>query len=530
MKRFAALYAALDSTTKTTEKVAALVRYFQEAPAEDAAWALYFLTGNTVPRPASTATLRAWVAEAAELPLWLVEESYHIVGDLAETFALLLPPNPEGNSLGLKALVETSLLPLPGLPEEVRRTALKAMWQTLSQPELFLFMKLITGGLRVGVQRTLLSRALGVVANVPQHQLAHRLMGGVKPTAEYLQQLLDSSDESNDHLQPYPLCLAYALDEPLESLGPREDWQIEWKWDGIRAEVLKRNGEVLIWSRGEEVVTDTFPEVASACARLPGGTVLDGEIVAWNDGMPLPFGELQRRLNRKSVGKKMLQDVPVHLIAYDLLELEGKDRREWPTAERREALEGVVSELASPVVSLSPILPAASWDEIAELRQQSRTVEAEGLMIKRLSAPYGVGRRRGLWWKWKIEPRTCDAVLVYAQRGHGRRAGLYTDYTFAVWKDGTLVPVAKAYSGLTDKEFLEVNRFIRDHTIERFGPVVTVEPQLVFEIAFEGIRVSSRHKAGLALRFPRIARPRPDKTVQDADTVDTLLALVAGPT
>lgn len=529
MKRFAELYAALDRTTKTNEKLRSLEQYFRTAPDEDAAWALYFLSGNTVPRPVSSTTLRLWVAEAAQIDAWLLEESYHIVGDLAETFALLLKPHPVGTDVSLRILVENCLMRLPSLPEEERKHELLTVWQSLTQKESFLFMKLVTGGMRVGIQRTLLSRALAAVSKIPQHQIAHRLMGGITPSPEYLRRILSKHTGEVDPIQPYPLCLAYPLEGSPEALGPREDWQVEWKWDGIRAEIIKRAGNLLIWSRGEEVITDGFPEIADACSSLPDGSVLDGEIVAWKNELPLPFGELQKRLGRKKLSKKLLEEIPAHFLAYDLLELEGEDIRERPTSARRSALEQVVSSLAASAVTLSPVVGAATWELLTSERLRSREVQAEGLMLKKKDAPYGVGRRRGLWWKWKIDPFTCDAVLVYAQRGHGRRAGLYTDYTFAIWKDGELVPVAKAYSGLTDEEFLLVNRFIRENTIERFGPVVTVTPQLVFELAFDDIRVSKRHKAGLALRFPRIARMRPDKTPQDADTVEVLRTLLPIP-
>ncbi|MFN8390148.1 MAG: ATP-dependent DNA ligase [Bdellovibrionota bacterium] len=526
MRYFSELYQALDRSTKTNEKIRALESYFRSAPPVDAAWALYFILGNTVPRPVSTRVLREWVAEAAGLPLWLLEESYAVVGDLAETFALILRPGSGGVDVPLSRLVEETLLPLSQLEEGERKRVLFELWSTLDQAQLFLVMKLITGSFRVGVQKTLLSRALSKISGLPQAQLAHRLMGGFAPTPAAFEKLVHPEAIESDPGQPYPFCLASPLEAPPEELGACEDWLAEWKWDGIRAQCIRRAGQMLIWSRGEEVITETFPEIAEALSQLPSGTVVDGEIVAWDGERPLPFGELQRRLGRKRVGAKMIEQVPTHFIAYDLLERNGTDFREATTERRRAELETLIRDIAGHRISISPLIQFANWSELAQLREQSRERRSEGCMLKRRDAPYGSGRKRGLWWKWKIDPHTCDAVLIYAERGHGRRAGLYTDYTFAVWKGEELVPIAKAYSGLTDAEFAEINRFIRDHTLTRFGPVVSLEPLLVFELSFDDIRLSKRHKAGLALRFPRMSRIRRDKLPKDADTIESLLALL----
>ncbi len=529
MKRFAELFIALDRTTKTNEKIAALSSYFVNAPKRDAAWALFFLTGNTITRPASTRTLRSWVAEATNVPLWLLEESYHVVGDLAETFALILPSREEGSEITLSELVENGLRPLLKQPEADRREPLFRLWSSLDSHQSFLFVKLITGAMRVGVQRTSIARALAQVCDVPQHAIEHRMMGGIQPTPDFLESMLRPGDTQAEPGQPYPLCLAHPIQGDLESLGEPTEWQAEWKWDGIRAEAIRRKGEVLLWSRGEEVINDSFPEIANACIDIPDGTVIDGEILGWREGKPLPFGDLQRRLGRKKVGSKLMSEVPVRFLAYDILEVSGEDIRNKALAERRGILELSLRHVRSAEIGISPLLHFTTWNELRSIHQLSRQMQAEGCMLKRLNSPYGVGRRRGYWWKWKVEPHTCDAVLVYAQRGHGRRAGLFTDFTFAVWKNDELVPVAKAYSGLTDDEFIEVNRFIRKHTIERFGPVVTVEPGLVFELAFDDIRLSRRHKAGIALRFPRISRWRSDKLPKDADSVSTLQGLLPTP-
>jgi DNA ligase-1 len=498
-------------------------------------WALYFLAGNRQQRAIASTKLRNWAAEITGLPDWLVDECYHAVGDSAETIALLLAqafyqeaPQEEPRShsaLPLHRLVAERIEPLSRLDEAGQAALVAETWRMLNTQQRFVWHKLVTGGFRVGVSRTLVVRAMARVAGVTDAVMAHRLMGNWQPTAEFYRQLLDLEQTAQHHSQPYPFCLAYQIERPLEELGPVADWQIEWKWDGIRAQVIHRRGEVMVWTRGEELVTDVYPEIAQVGAALPEGTVLDGEILAWQDGAPLPFFVLQRRLGRKSVTTRLLREAPVQIMVYDLLEWQGEDYREQPLRTRRAQLEAVMADLeraAAPAAQLSPVVQAANWTEAAAQRERSRQLGAEGFMLKRLDSPYQVGRKKGDWWKWKIDPFTLDAVMIYAQRGSGKRASLYTDYTFAVWHDGELVPIAKAYSGLTDEEIREVDAFVRRHTTERFGPVRSVTPELVMELAFEGIQASSRHKSGIALRFPRIFRWRKDKQPQDADTLDYL--------
>ncbi len=311
------------------------------------------------------------------------------------------------------------------------------------------------------------------------------------------------------------------------------DWLVEWKYDGMRAQLLRRDGVNWLWSRGEELITERFPELAQLA--LPEGTVLDGEILIWQAGdVPAPFSDLQQRMGRKTLPAKLLAELPAVLVAYDVLELDGVDVRQLPQLERRALLETLVAQVGAPTLRLSPRIAAASWDALAAIRSESRARGVEGLMLKAVSAAYGVGRTKnvGTWWKWKIAPYAIDAVLIYAQAGHGRRASLYTDYTFAVWdgehgEERKLVPFAKAYSGLTDAEIGQVDAAIRKTTIEKFGPVRSVQPTMVFEIGFEGIAASSRHKAGIAVRFPRILRRRVDKAIADADTLATLKAMLA---
>lgn len=527
MKRFAALYDAIDATTATSGKVAALVAYFRDASAADAAWAAAFLLGRRPKRLVRAPDLRLWAAQAADISDWLFDECYAQVGDLAETIALLVPEGTQDDNESFAWWVQQRLLPLQTMNADVQRATLVEAWQRLRGTSRFVFNKLLTGSFRVGVSDGLVVRALSQLSGIAVETVAHRLMGQWEPTAEWFAQLIGTETTDADWSRPYPFFLAHPVDGDPASLGEVSEWQAEWKWDGIRAQLVRRRGRTFLWSRGEELLAGRFPEIEAAAEWLPDGTVLDGELLAWRDGKPLPFTELQRRINRKTVGKKLLTDVPCHLLVYDCLEHDGIDVRSEPLDARRTHAIAALAQLPGGApFGISPIIAALSWSELRDARTTSRDAIAEGLMLKRRTSAYGVGRRVGDWWKWKVTPLTVDAVLVYAQAGHGRRAGLYTDYTFAVWDGDALVPFAKAYSGLTDAEIREVDRFVRQNTLEKFGPVRTVKPELVFELAFEGIQKSSRHKSGIAVRFPRIARRRTDKSASEADTLDGVKALL----
>ncbi len=547
MKRFAALYAALDATTSTQVKLEALVAYFSAAEPEDAAWASYFLAGGKPRQSVPTRLLAQCARDRAGLPDWLFEESYQAVGDLAETIAHVLPPATRASSLGLAQWIETRVLTLRGSEPEVLRERLVGYWDELDWSERFLLTKLIGGGFRVGVSRQLVVRALAAVAGVDHKRIAQRMVGWTDSrqapdAARYLRLIATEpqgdavavATHESDLGLPYPFFLAHPLQADPATLGPIGDWLVEWKWDGIRAQLVKRAGRVWIWSRGEDLLTERFPELAALGEALPDGTVVDGEILAWEPGAdtPLPFARLQPRITRKSLSKRVLADSPAALRAYDLLEEGGRDLRTEPLARRRARLEALAEALpaseAGVALRVSPLVEAVDWPALAALREQSRARGVEGLMLKQRASMYGVGRTKaaGTWWKWKIDPYAIDAVLLYAQRGHGRRASLYTDFTFAVWDevDGvrTLVPFAKAYSGLTDEEMRQVDAIVRRTTIEKFGPVRSVTPSLVFEIGFEGIQASPRHKSGIAVRFPRMLRWRTDKSIEDADTLAML--------
>ena len=525
MTEFARLYLALDATTKTNQKVEVMAEAFRKADPADAAWMLAVLTGWRPKRLVGRATLRAAVLAATGLPDWLWQECYDAVGDSAETIALLLPDAPSRTpQRGLAEWMEARILALAGLDPEMQTTAIQAAWSELDRSERFAFNKLLTGALRVGVARELVIRAVSQALHRPPAEIAHHLMGGFTPSAEQWHQLSKPATGEVSASRPYPFALAHAL-EDLADLGDVADWQVEPKWDGIRAQLIRRAGQTFVWSRGEDLVGDAFPEVVALGDKLPDGTVLDGEILALAEAegdwpRPRPFTDLQRRLNRKAPGKKLLSEVPVGFVAFDALEIGGEDLRERSTAERRTALQN----LSVPGLLLSPVI--SSPEDLETARAEAHARGAEGLMLKRANAPYPRGRKTGVWWKWKVAPFTVDAVLVYAQRGSGRRASLYTDYTFAVWSGEQLVPFAKAYSGLTDAEIREVDAFVRQSTTEKFGPVSTVTPTLVFEIAFEGIQLSNRHKSGVAVRFPRILRWRRDKRPADADHLDQVHALL----
>jgi DNA ligase 1 len=532
MKDFANLIQRLDTTNKTNEKVAALTNYFLNASEQDKLWTIAILSHRRPKRPVNTTLLREWASEISSIPAWLFEESYHIVGDLAETIALIIPEaqgqNTQSSSKSLSQYIQ-EITDLRTLPEEEKRTYLQDTWLSLNYFERFVFNKIITGGFRIGVSQKLMTRALSKATDIDEDILAYKLMGDWTPLTTTYQKLILEENESDYLSKPYPFYLAYAVEDDFQTeLSDITQWSFEHKWDGIRSQVIIRNDEVFVWSRGEELVTDKYPEFQKFLSCLPNGTVLDGEILPFKDGQIENFNALQTRIGRKNISKALLEKTPVILNAYDLLEWEGKDIRQHSFRERRSLLNPLIENLdpAETGLHLSQTMNFESWEEAAKERELAREKRSEGLMLKRWDSPYLVGRKKGDWWKWKTDPFTIDGVLTYAMRGHGRRANLYTDYTFGLWDQGELVTFAKAYSGLTDAEFRKVDAWIKKNTLERFGPVRSVTPHHVFEIAFEGIAESSRHKSGVATRFPRILRWRKDKPIEEANTLDDLKALI----
>lgn len=535
MKHFSDLYRELDQTTSTNNKVAAMCSYFKTSSDSDAAWALYFLSGRRIKRLVSAANLRQWLIDASELPAWLVEETYANIGDLAETAALLSDTCGNNSFLMDQSLSEwmsNEIMVLRDENPEQQRKRIQLWWNGLDYDTCFLVNKLLTGGLRVGASKLLVARAIAEYTEIARDIILHRLMGNWEPNEEFFQSLIAPDDGAADHTRPYPFCLASPLYQQLNEeefyqlLGDANNWHIEWKWNGIRAQLIRRNNECFIWTRGEDLVTDRYPEIRQAAAYLDDGIVMDGEILAWSeDEGVMEFSMLQRRIGRKIVGRKLLKEVPVCFMAFDLIEFDGIDYRQQKTSERRAILEQIIVNQSN-VIKISPLLETKQWQQAALYRQQSNAKRVEGLMLKHVDAKYQTGRKRGQWWKWKVEPYMIDAVMLYAQLGHGRRANLYTDYTFAVWKNDELVTFAKAYSGLNNEEIIQLDKWIRQNTTDRFGPVRSVKPVQVFELAFEGISYSKRHKSGVAVRFPRISRWRHDLSAKDADSIEDVHRLM----
>ena len=527
MRYFETLFLCLEETTKTNEKVAALVDYLSSVPDEDKMWMIGIFSGRRPKRTVSTKNLRRWAAEKAAIPLWLFEESYHIVGDLSETIALLLPPPAVEVQKSLNEWIQL-ILSLDKMEEDVQREMVFYAWDSLNTSSRFIFNKLITGGFRVGVSQKLMAKALAEFTHIDPNDIALKLMGEWSPMTYSFQSLIENEENEGSHSRPYPFHLAYSINEVTDLKGEPADWVAEYKWDGIRGQAIFRHGQYFLWSRGEELITDKFPEFEHLISVIPPGTVLDGEILPFKDGLILPFQHIQTRVTRKKITPAILKVNPVVFRVYDLLEWEGKDIRSKPFIERRTLLDQLFASIDSSLpLQLSPVLPFDEFDELKILREASSENGSEGLMLKNKHSSYSAGRKKGEWWKWKIDPFTVDAILIYAQSGHGRRANLYTDFTFAVYsREGDLLPFTKAYSGLTDKEFIEINQWIKKNTLERFGPVRKVTAELVFEIAFEGIQESKRHKSGIALRFPRMVRWRKDKVAAEANTLEDLQLLL----
>jgi len=525
MQNFAELIHRLDQSTKTGDKLDALAWFFGHASDSDSVWVIAIFSHRRPKRQVSTKQLRTWCQEKAGIPDWLFEESYQAVGDLAETIALLLPSTTGTHNLTLTEWIDW-LQNLEKDAEDVKKSKILTAWDQFTSLERFVFNKLITGGFRIGVSQNLLIQALSKFAGLSQAQVAHRLMGNWNPEKMSLQELLHSDNSEEDYSKPYPFFLAHPIEIDFLESSTVPEWIAEWKWDGIRGQLIRRGQQSFIWSRGEELVNDKFPEILEFLDLVPDGTVLDGELLAFQEGVPLPFSVLQTRITRKTLSKKVLLEAPVSFIAFDLLEWKGKDLRNEPLSHRKVLLEELVNSVNHPKLKLSETITFTSWEELAQVRENARELQTEGLMIKKKESTYETGRKRGSWWKWKLNPMHIDGVLIYAQKGHGRRADLFTDYTFGVWDGEVLVSFAKAYSGLTDAEIREVDGYVKKNTKEKFGPVRTVTPGLVFEIAFEGIQASPRHKSGIALRFPRISRWRKDKPIDQANSLADLKALL----
>ena len=524
MKLFSRLFHNLDSTTKANDRIDFLVAYFKEADPLDAIWSIWFLIGNRVKGVLKTSELRQFISEFSGIPLWLVEECNDCVGDLAETVSLLIEKSSETRSeIALREIVERYLLSLAGMKIEQKRERLYEAWRLLGTENLLPFHKLITGGFRMGVSSGILYKALAKVGKVEPAIIAQRLSGEWHPDNSDMASIMNPSLNNSRICKPYPFCLAHPLQTRPESLGSREDWQVEWKWDGIRAQLVIHQDKCMLWSRGGQIVGESFPEILEATKLISRDLCLDGEILAWGRDGLRSFSHLQRRLGRKNPSVNIIKNLPVRFIAYDLLRLDKQDVRGKPLSFRRNKLE-LILEILPPnfPIGVSPLVEKHSWDALKYLREESRSRGVEGFMLKRKESSYETGRVKGGWYKWKIDPFLADMVVVSAQLGRGKRANLYSDYSLAVWNNEELVTVAKAYSGLSIKEIEEVDAFVRKNISGKFGPVRGVKPGLVFEIAFEGVSISNRHKSGIALRFPRIHRWRKDKNPEEIGTLDEI--------
>ena len=530
MKRFSKLISDIEITNKTNDKTEALVDYFATAPDKDKLWLIALFTGKRPKRPVKSNLMKQWCMQITNIPEWLFIESYSTVGDLGETIALLLPDPIHIIEKSFSEWMQI-IMDLKSKTDAEKEQFVKKIWAGLQAQERLIFNKLIGGSFRIGVSKKTLVNALAKYSGIEANQLMHSIIGNWDMNTISFEELLNGDHINYDNSKPYPFCLAYALEKELTDLGDVKNWQVEYKWDGIRGQIVKRSNEIFIWSRGEELVTEQFPELITAISELDGDFVIDGEILALKDNEVLLFNDLQKRLNRKNVTKKLLEEVPIGFYVYDMMEWENSDIREKPLSYRRALLEDLLNQKRTDTntLFLSEIITTETWEDLIPIRAEARAKDSEGLMLKLKDSPYHTGRKKGDWWKWKVDPLTIDAVMIYAQKGSGRRSGHYTDYTFAVKKDDGLVTVAKAYSGLTNDEIVEVSRFVKKNSIEKFGPVRTVKPELVFEIAFEGIALSNRHKSGVALRFPRISRWRKDKPVSEIDTIESVKQLIYSP-
>ncbi|RZK66988.1 MAG: cisplatin damage response ATP-dependent DNA ligase, partial [Pedobacter sp.] len=425
----------LELSNKTNDKIAALVTYFSEADNRDKPYVIAMFTGKRPKRPITTTLIKQWAIELTDLPEWLFTESYHSVGDLSETIALVLPPATYTVEKPLHQWI-SELAQLHGKTDEEKKEYILNSWDSLATQERFIFNKLISGNFRIGVSNKMLVNAIAKQSEQEANKIMHSIMGKWQPNEITYEELTAGAHVNTDNSWPYPFCLAYAIDTEPENLGETAAWQAEWKWDGIRGQIVKRNGELFIWSRGEELVTDQFPELHFLKDELPDGTVLDGEILAVKDGNVLSFSTLQQRLNRKTINRSQLENAPIGFFTYDLLELKGTDIRTEPLSKRRQSLEEIIQNLTTKNIAiLSPVIKYKDWQELAEIREKAREINSEGIMLKNVNSVFHAGRKRGDWWKWKINPYTVDTVMIYAQKGSGRRANFYTDYTFAV-RDG----------------------------------------------------------------------------------------------
>ena len=556
-RSFGNLINNLEQCNSTKKKINLISVFIKDIDPRDGSWILLLLMSTRQKRVITGRRLKDILQASFRMPSWLIDDCFAQVGDSAETISLLWPQlkseltdaniecsevynklfNEPKESKPLHWWMETLLPAIKDATETTQNRLILKLWSDIADQDHYLTNKLITGGFRNGVSKGLVVKSIAQAYELDESTVLERLMKPIEINNIWFQELTHpvSINRTDRGAIPYPFYLASPVEIEKIKETPPADWRLEYKWDGIRGQLIKRDTGAYLWSRGEELVNHVFPEIIEMAENLPDGTVLDGEILCWQKDVrkPMAFASLQRRLGRKTVNKKLLKECPTVFLAYDILEHKSIDIRAYNLRDRLKLLESVQLNYNHPCLVIDNEKEFAEWEELIQLRDRARLEGAEGLMIKKISSHYLSGRKRGYWWKYKHDPMTLDAVLIYAQAGTGKRANLFTDYTFALWddsnknsKDRKLVTFAKAYSGLNNSELMELDKWIRTHTIERYGPTRVVEQKQIFEIAFEGVMESKRHKCGLAVRFPRIHRWRIDKPVMEADCIEQAQALL----
>ena len=556
-RSFGNLINNLEQCNSTKKKINLISVFIKDIDPRDGSWILLLLMSSRQKRVITGRRLKDILQASFRMPSWLIDDCFAQVGDSAETISLLWPQlkseltdaniecsevynklfNEPKESKPLHWWMETLLPAIKDATETTQNRLILKLWSDIADQDHYLTNKLITGGFRNGVSKGLVVKSIAKAYKLDESTVLERLMKPIEINNIWFQELTHpvSINRTDRGAIPYPFYLASPVEIEKIKETPPADWRLEYKWDGIRGQLIKRDTGAYLWSRGEELVNHVFPEIIEMAENLPDGTVLDGEILCWQKDVrkPMAFASLQRRLGRKTVNKKLLKECPTVFLAYDILEHKSIDIRAYNLRDRLKLLESVQLNYNHPCLVIDNEKEFAEWEELIQLRDRARLEGAEGLMIKKISSHYLSGRKRGYWWKYKHDPMTLDAVLIYAQAGTGKRANLFTDYTFALWdnsnknsKDRKLVTFAKAYSGLNNSELMELDKWIRTHTIERYGPTRVVEQKQIFEIAFEGVMESKRHKCGLAVRFPRIHRWRIDKPVMEADCIEQAQALL----
>jgi len=540
LNNFSELFLNLDSSNSTNNKIEVLKNYFLSNDPIDNSWAIYLLTGKSNKRFISGRYLKNLFSELYEYPVWLIDTCYLKVGDSAEVITLLLKNKSTSRkkvllNISLNELLSKTIPDLSKLNDEEKNFKIKNMWETLPEDNHLIFNKILTGTFRVGVSIGLITKSISKLINIDEEIISHRLMGNFEPSIDSYEFLINKNINLQElNSKPFPFLLANTIEDKIFKHSIN-DFQFEWKYDGIRMQLIKRSGNVSLWTRGQELVNDSFPELVDKMSHIKDDFVLDGELLVWNfkEQIAFDFSLLQKRINRKSPTRSIQIKYPIIFIAYDLLEINGRDIREIKLENRRIELEKYFSKWhnktennISAIFKICNLIFPKDWPDALNYKEKSRENNTEGLIIKKKTSIYSSGRKRGIWWKYKVDPMQLDAVLIYAKGGSGRRAGLYTDYSFALWKDKELIKFASAYSGLTNIEIKELDKWIRKNTIEKFGPVRSLKPEMVFEISFEKIQISKRHKSGIAVRFPRITKWRKDKKINDADSLENAYELM----